>query len=778
MNTKSENKEIIEKVFKNNKIYGINGKMINGDNTECNVYQTVNVFYSEVTNKNEYTEFYYKYVNKFEELEGYLFSNLFWNYKKDDYNFKSISLQFGKAIINWVIGKKDFPIQLLEQFQSELKREFDLNEDGIIKERWTAMIEYFKGNIESSVEIYQNLLIKITSGEKIESYFKDDILIDGRNINMQYNNQNNRYKIKDEFQEEINKNSHILANPIYDRIKTNIYQEAHKNSFRYKHKSKYTIIYSNGLRNICNEIQKLIYVTIFYGSITHLKLSRELLADILYLYADALDDEELYLSSLKMLLLSNDTKKFEQLFNSLRCKTSKIYSNEFVNNLLNQRNTAIKFYIDTYNCFMYKTFGKYLSDDEYLKLENIMLSKIEINEEININNVHNILKALKYNIPRINNKEKLLQIFFSYFENEYSRFYIEISEIMNLLEIEQLSENELEIFEKLLERMIIERKKHNLNIIDAIVNYKKITKNNKFDEVIYENRYNIIIDNIVEDKDNYVTVEKIIDIMEERANQRESNPSILTGYANEYMIGRDSFSNENYSEDLEKLILSRYIPLATRILASKNQTIYEKIRHIKILSNLIMENDTKKYRDILLNIINKIDFESMCDDEFRNCTIKDLNTNKMMLEFLLKMISQEELIDNFCEAIFDNEDNILEVLKCFDYINEKINLEETGIENQLYYTFIYSYNKEFDIDIKCKSYSIMKILLKTKYYIKMIELMKDNANKCTFEEAREIIKIVLYQNVEENDIKDIKEKLLENNNYNIRKITNRYLNAN
>ena len=361
MNTKSENKEIIEKGFKNNKIYGINGKMINGDSTECNVYQTVNVFYSEVTNKNEYTEFYYKYVNKFEELEGYLFSNLFWNYKKNDYNFKSISLQFGKAIIDWVIGKKDFPIQLLEQFQSELKREFDLNEDGIIKERWTAMIEYFKGNIESSVEIYQNLLIKITSEEKIESYFKDDILIDGRNINMQYNNQNNRYKIKDEFQEEINKNKHILANPIYDRIKTNIYEEAHKNSFRYKYKSKYTIIYSNGLRNICNEIQKLIYVTIFYGSITHLKLSRELLSDILYLYADALEDEELYLSSLKMLLLSNNTKKFEQLFNSLRCRTSKIYSNEFVNNLLNQRNTVIKFYIDNYNCFIYKIFGKYLS---------------------------------------------------------------------------------------------------------------------------------------------------------------------------------------------------------------------------------------------------------------------------------------------------------------------------------------------------------------------------------------------------------------------------------
>lgn len=521
MNIKTGNKEIIEKVLKNNEIDGPNGKMINGDNTEYNVFQIYNILNPEVTTKNEYSEFYYKYVNKFEELEGYLFSNLFWSYKNDDYNFKSISLKFGKAIIDWVIGKGDFPIQLLEQFQNELKREFDMNEDDIIKERWTAMLEYFKGNIESSVELYEKLLIKIKNGDKIESYFKDDILIDGRNINIQYNNQNNKYKIKDEFQEEINKNKHILANPIYDRIKTNIYEEAHKNSFRYKYKSKYTIIYSNGLRNICNEIQKLIYVTIFYGSITHLKLSRELLSDILYLYADALEDEELYLSSLKMLLLSNNTKKFEQLFNSLRCRTSKIYSNEFVNNLLNQRNTVIKFYIDNYNCFIYKIFGKYLSDDEYLKLENIMLSKIEINEKININNVHDILKALKYNIPRINNKEKLLQIFLSYFENEYSRFYIEISEIMNLLEIEQLSQNELEIFEKILERMIIERKKHNLNIIDAIVNYKKVTKSNKFDEVIHENGHNIIIDNIVEDKENYVTVEKIIDIMEERVNKRE-----------------------------------------------------------------------------------------------------------------------------------------------------------------------------------------------------------------------------------------------------------------
>lgn len=775
MNIKPENKEIMEKVFKSNKIDGANGKMINGDNTETITYNTYNIFYPEVTTKNEYSEFYYKYINKFEELEGYLFSNLFWSYQKEKYNFKSVSLQFGKAIIAWVIGKKDFPIQLLEQFQNELKSEFDINEDEVIEKRWVAMLEYFRGNIESSITIYQELLIKIKSGEQIESYFKDDILIDGRNINIQYNDKNNKYKLKDEFQEEINKNRHILANPIYDRIKTNIYEAAHKNSFGYKHKSKHTIIYSNGLENICNEIQKLIYVTIFYGSITHLKLSRELLSDILYLYADALEDEDLYLSSLRMLLLSNNTKKFEQLFNSLKCKTPKIYSNEFINSLLNQRNTVIKFYIDNYNCFLYKLFGKYLLDEEYLELENMMLSEIEINDKININNIYNILKALKTNVSRIANKEKLFQIFLSYFENEYSRFYMEISEIINIIEIELLDKNEKELFEKILDKLAAKRKEYSLNIIDAMVNYKKITKSNKYDEIIYENAHNIIVNNIIEEKNNYDTVKKIIDIMEERENEREKNPGLFTGYANEYTIGRNSFSKENYTRNLEELILTRYIPLARRILNSKNQTIYEKIRHIKMLSNLLIENNTEKYRNIILGIVDKINFESVYDDEFRNRTIEDLNNNKKMLEFLLGIISQEKMINTFCEAIFNNEDNILEVLKCFNCINEKIELKDTNLENQLYFTFLYAYNKDYDIDVKCKSYSILKILLKSKYKINMIELINNNANVCTFEETREIIKVLLYEKIENQYIKEIKEKLLKNNNYNIRRITNRYL---
>ena len=353
--------------------------------------------------------------------------------------------------------------------------------------------------------------------------------------------------------------------------------------------------------------------------------------------------------------------------------------------------------------------------------------------------------------------------------------FMEIAEIINLVEIELLNKKEQELFEKILDKVIVERKTHSLNIIDAIASYKKITRTNKYDDVINDKIHNIIIDNIIEEKDNYSTVEKIIGILEGRVAQRENMPSIFTGYANEYTIGRDSFRKENYTEELEDLILTRYIPLAKTILTSKNQTIYEKIRHIKMLSNLLIENNTEKYRKIMLDIVDKINFESVYDDEFRNRTLEDISSNKKMLKFLLDIISQEEIINTFCENIFDNEDNILEVLKCFNCINEKIELKDANLENQLYFTFIYSHNKNFDIDVKCKSYAILKILLKTKYKINMIELMNYNANVCTFEEAREIIKVLLYENIENQYIKEIKEKLLENNNYNIRSITNKYL---
>lgn len=759
-----------------NTIDGSNNKMINGDNFEYNHFEQkfITILAPENIIQNEYSENYYKYIGKFKELEGYLFCKLF-GFKEKNYNFTSTTLKFGKAIIDWTIGNALFPIQLLEKFQEEMSMDFDLKEDEIINQRWTAMSEYFKGNLQKSLELYQGLLARVKNGEYIESYFKDDILIDGRNIDIQYEEENNKYKPENEFQKEINKNKHILSNPMYDRIKISIYEAAHNNSFDYKYQSKYTIIYSNGIENICNDIQNLIYVTIFWGSITHLQLSRRLLAEILHLYADALNDEKLYLSTLKMLILENNQKKFKKLFDSLRYKFPSTHSTEFIDSLLLQRSSVINFYIAEYNCILYELFGRYLSDHEYLKLENEMLNKIDITPNINISNIYNTLKALKCNITRISNKEKMFNIFLEYLENNYSRFYMEIAEIMNSIELEYLTKNELTLFEQILDKLVVEKDAHSLNIINSIVNFRNVTNSDKYSDIIQESPHNTIVNSIVKNEDNYTIVKNIIDIMKSRAEIREKSPHVYTGYANEYTIGRDAFSSKNYTTKLENLILEEFFPLAVKVLASKNQSIYEKIRYIKILSNLLIEHPTPKYKNIISNIISKMNLESINDEAFRSRTKQDLITNKKMLDFLLDNISQEDIIDEFCEIIISKEDCILEVLRCFDLINKQIKLNNTFFEKQLYFAFKYSYNTNFDIDIKCKSYSILRILLKTSYEINVLNFIKSNASICTFEEAREIVNILKNEAIEKQHSKDIKEKLLENNNYNVRKITNKYL---
>jgi len=53
MSTKIKNKELIEKIFENNSIDGTDNKMVNGSNTEYKIYNTINIFNSEITNKNE-----------------------------------------------------------------------------------------------------------------------------------------------------------------------------------------------------------------------------------------------------------------------------------------------------------------------------------------------------------------------------------------------------------------------------------------------------------------------------------------------------------------------------------------------------------------------------------------------------------------------------------------------------------------------------------------------------------------------------------------------------
>lgn len=674
-----------------------------------------------------------------------------------------------------MVGDSILSLEDVKNFQKDIALDFDIKDEDIIAKRWKAMEKYFENNLEECVRIYREILERVRIENQIEQYFKDDILIDGRNIERQNESSQNKYMVENEFQKEINKNKHKLANPIYDRIKTNIYETMNKNIFKYKSKGKNTVMFGFGLESICNEIQNLIYLTVFYGSITHFNLCRKLIAEVLYLYAETFEDESLYGNALKLLALSNNFKEFEQLFNWLKNKTSYIYSEEFINQILKQENSVLEVYKEEYCCLIYKVYGKYLSEENFSKLEGFLIERLKISDNLNIEKSARLLNVLKYNIGRFNNKFEILNVLFNYIEKKYVRFYTGIVEILNVLDICELQQEEYDLLVKIIDRLIPEFKKYSLNILGLLIDCKIKEKHTKYDAIIFENESGAALYNITSGENNYDIVKYIIDDFEQKANQREKQPAVFCGYLTEYTIGRDSFAEDNYT-NIETLILEKYIPLVKNILSSVNQTRYEKIRQMKILAYLLLENYNEKYIKLISDVITNIDMSSPDGQYFKKKSEEDLYINLYMLEFLIGKKSQDDIINVFYDKILKSDANILEVLECFDIIEEKLVITENNMQKQLYFIFLYCYNKNFDIEVKCASYALAKILLKTSAKELILNLIKENSKKCMFDESKEIIRIISDNEVIEDEQKtEIKELLLQNNNYNIRKITDKYL---
>lgn len=317
--------EIRNNEMKNKNVNIENGDMINGDKiTETtivnnNYYMTLEntpqlaefLIGTSKENKEEYSDLYKKYINKFKELENYAMSLIYPKFIKKEYNFSSNTLIFGKKIVDWIFGISEYPFNEIEILYKELREEFEIKEESILGKRWNANKMYFEGKLLDAKNGYIDLKNDINSNNEIPYWLKDDILIDGRNILNKYDNSMNQYTYSNPFQEEINKNKHKLSYPDVDRIKADIFEKVSENVFNNKNKGKYTTIIGIGLEDILNNIQNLAYITIFYGSITHLKLVRILIAEVMYMYADTFEDEEFYKITLKMLFLAGERKNIK-----------------------------------------------------------------------------------------------------------------------------------------------------------------------------------------------------------------------------------------------------------------------------------------------------------------------------------------------------------------------------------------------------------------------------------------------------------------------------------
>ena len=782
MEIKTDNR----KIDNSNAVYNNVDKVVNGDEKTFIFAQTIYQINSEqsyetITNQVNYNEFFKNYINKFDELDNYAYNSVFPYFKDKKYEFTSIPLVLGKKMIDWVFGLCEFPNKELFNFYSIIKSEFDFGDDSTICKRWDANFAYFNHNLNLASKKYDELFDFAIKTNDFPVWYLDDICIDGRNILHQYENTINKYTFDNRYQQRLDKNKHKLSYPDIDRIRSEIFNDLSKTIFDNKTKSKHTVIYGIGLENCFKQIQQLLYLTVFYGSITHMRLIRELISNIMYMYAETFEDEDFYKLTLKMLFLSGEFKKYRNLYNKIKLKYCFVNSEEFINSLIEVRKSLFKFELDKNNIFLYDIYGRYINDLLFDELTADIYSIIDIDKEYQINIISDAFKAIGNNILRNKKISELLDLLAIYFKKEYSRFYIDFGKIVNEIRVEELSESDFNSFQFIIDSLIKNKEHINFDFSDCIIKIKqRKPKIKKYDKLFNNNDSTENILYNVEIRDNELeAIKSIVNIYRQRHEEREKTPGVFVRYWNDYNIGTSIFSSERYKDENKNFILNKYLPLAKEIITSKNEILYEKIRHIRLLAHLLMvEEDEKIINDIYLMIHSSIEIHNPHKSfDFENIHHKDktdLIINVMMCDVILNKIEYDEVLNRYIEMAINNYDNIEEILNCVEIINDYLKPKTKSIIEKQYVLFNICYKID-DIDIRNKTVILSDIFIGVdKYQDQILNILKQRIENITFEECKGYLNLIRKQeNI--NLFNDIISALKNNRNYYIKYISNKYL---
>ena len=746
------NKEFNSLDLQNNTIS--NSPIINGKDNNV----TINYEIDDRKNKIDYTDYIKKYLANFKQLENYIFRKIFnLNQKDIEYNSYENCL---KEVINWILGLREYPKENIKEMHEEIHIKNIKIEDSLEK-RWIAMDYFFSGNKQKAKDIYSSLLDEIDEINSKDKYYLDDILIDGRNIFDIFDNE--------EFQSKIEGLNHVLTAPLYDRLKNNIYEKANKNLFSISVKSKNTIIYGYGLETIFNDLQDYISITLFYGSITHLLITRKILHFILSLYANQLNDAHCYEKDIEMLILLNSPKEAESLIEKLISKEM-INFDYCLNNILKfEKSLTDEEKFNYYSNIIY-LFGKYLKKDDFDGIYNKFFSYLN-KKKLSTMIVNKYLKSIVSCINRIENRNELFDIILKFNKTELDYYNINIINIINSIYFEKLDSKEIQQLIDIINKLI-KNENNIVKLINSIVYLKDKFGCNEFDEILNKQEYKIYY-SIEKDDDRAYITKKIIEHIKEKHLQVEQGQY---GIGIEYSFDKTLFEDSKDIKQIEQLIKNEYFPLAKSILSSKKETIHNKINQMKNISYFLYSHNTNEYKKMINEIINDISYESMKFDD-------ENDENKLaiyidMLKFMINKISQEEYLEKFYILLHENHKLIELINFCIQNVKKFFSVNDE-YSTSLYMLFLLSINDKNDIDVRYSSYHIASLLLDTNYNSKVISIIKERSKVCEAKEALGIIKILKFDKEKIKDsYKEIYKNLLNSLNYNIKIMTEVNLKSN
>lgn len=228
---------------------------------------------------------------------------------------------FGIAALEWLVAGIPFDCNLeILNFIRSLEDLYD-NTDWLLK-RWDAIRFGVSGDTKKALEAEMEAL-RLAKAENLPQWIISNILIDCKNIENELHNQNGEWVTDSEIQKELRDLETIVYLPVLDRYLTNIYNTLAEEEFKYQTASPNTIFFGTNFGTVINNVENYFFTAVLYGSYTHMLITREILARVLYKYYELTPKRPLLLDCIKILVIDGAAEQFEK---TIDCKWDEAYA--------------------------------------------------------------------------------------------------------------------------------------------------------------------------------------------------------------------------------------------------------------------------------------------------------------------------------------------------------------------------------------------------------------------------------------------------------------------
>ncbi len=379
-------------------------------------------------------------VEIFKELEGTksLLSKLLSNETVEGTVTSSLD-KWSMSILKVLLGEYEYSTIKQEKLLKDLQPIQSEEIHAIVIKRWAAINKFFDGDINSAIEILEDLSQSQSFNNSDTNWIKSDILIDLGNLRSIVNREKDiimDFSITKKFDEL----SSIVFFPLIDRFNSNIKEKILNQIFSEKTDSKSTIHFYNN-NSFVAYLTNYLSTAIYYGSYSHLFLFLDNLLEILFYSMDSNSPLVEKLQLLRISILSGNEEKFQRIYSKYKNCLSYATKDEIIHLFKLTDHIPYHFQKQVWKIILIKEIGYYLSDDDFSSSLNeifIMAEQKLLDGNINYNLFAKLLEMIAANRFRIP-QDQILEFLLKLLQTKHERLHIEAIKLLTKLNYKEVS---------------------------------------------------------------------------------------------------------------------------------------------------------------------------------------------------------------------------------------------------------------------------------------------------------------------------------------------------